>query len=209
MPPVQPLFPPTPPPPRSPHSSLWKRGRLLLLFGLVLLWSVLGGLGLAQARSGNGANSGERSNSTAGAIAQVISPAPEGLVDPVLPEFQLGQELYLENCASCHVGLPPATMPTETWRTVLTNPTHYGVQITPISEPSIYVVWNYISFYSRPLRSNEATPYRLRSSRYFRVLHPNVEFGSDRVTVRSCVACHPGAEQYDYRSLTPEWEDAP
>jgi hypothetical protein len=204
MPPLfQALFPKTLIQPRSPHFSFWKRGRLLLLFGLVLLWSVLGGLGLAQARSRN------TSHQTVGTIAQAVTPAPEGMVDPVSPEFQLGQELYLENCASCHVGLPPATMPTETWRTVLTNPTHYGVQITPISEPSIYVVWNYISFYSRPLRSNEATPYRLRSSRYFRVLHPKVEFGGDRLTVRSCVACHPGAEQYDYRSLTPEWEDAP
>jgi hypothetical protein len=162
------------------------RSSRILIIGVLLVLSVLGGTG----------------------VAQTIVPDPAGLVDIVPPEFQLGQELYLENCASCHVGLPPATMPTETWRTILTEPNHYGVQITPFTEPSIYIVWNYISRYSRPIREGEPVPYRLRSSRYFRILHPTVEFG-DRITVHSCATCHPAAEQFNYRTLTTEWEDSP
>lgn len=141
-------------------------------------------------------------------VAQSIEPAAEGLVDEVPPEFQLGQELYLETCATCHVGLPPAVMPTETWRRILTDSTHYGTEVTPLPEPSIHIAWNYVSHYSRPLQEDEPIPYRLRSSRYFKALHPKVEF-SDRVTVQSCIACHPAAEQFDYRTLTPEWENAP
>jgi mono/diheme cytochrome c family protein len=202
----KPFFP-NPRPTRSPHSLFKRRSPRLAIFCLLLLfWSVLWGVGLAQARSTLARPSlASLANQP---IAQTISPDPAGLVDVVPSEFQLGQELYLENCATCHVGLPPAAMPTETWRTILTDPNHYGVQITPFSEPSIYIVWNYISQYSRPLRDGEATPYRLRSSRYFRILHPKVEFG-DRITVRSCAGCHPGAEQFNYRSLTAEWENAP
>ncbi|PSB13395.1 cytochrome C [filamentous cyanobacterium CCP1] len=183
-----------------------RSARRVFLGIFLLLWSVLLGMGFAQARPVFATSVND--TMVKETIAQAITPDPEGLVDVVPPELQFGQELYLENCATCHVGLPPAVLPTEIWRTILTDPNHYGVQITPFSEPSIYVVWNYISLYSRPLRDNEPPPYRLRSSRYFRVLHPKVEFG-DRVTLQSCIGCHPGAEQFNYRSLTAEWEDAP
>lgn len=175
---------------------------LLLLLLLLLLWSVILGVGLAQARMPDPSQT----------IAQVpiaqVTPDPAGLVDPVAAEHQLGQELYLENCATCHVGLPPATMPTESWREILTKPYHYGAEITPLTQPSLQIEWNYVSFYSRPLREDEAVPFRLRSSRYFKVLHPKVDF-SETVTVRSCVTCHPAAAQFNYRSLTPEWESTP
>ncbi|NJR60912.1 MAG: cytochrome C [Cyanobacteria bacterium CRU_2_1] len=150
-------------------------------------------------------------------LAQAITPAERsiaqstvstGTVDVVPAEYQLGQELYLENCATCHVGIPPALMPTDSWREILTESAHYGAEITPIFEPAIQIVWNYVSLYSRPLKADESIPFRLRSSRYFKALHPRVEF-AEPVNVRSCATCHPGAEQFDYRSLAPEWEDAP
>lgn len=184
--------------PRNRHPKGRRPRSPIVLFLLLLLWSVILGIGLAHAQT----------TPTSETIAQVTNPAPEGLVDVVPDDLTLGQSLYLENCSTCHVGLPPAVMPTETWRRILTDPNHYGAEITPIPEPGIYIAWNYVSLYSRPLNENESIPFRLRSSRYFKALHPNVDF-SDRVTVRSCIACHPGAEQFDYRSLTPEWEDAP
>lgn len=175
--------------------SLRRRSPWVLLL-LLLFWSAILGWGLAQAQL------------PPSSIAQAPNPDPAGLVDEVPQELQLGQELYLENCATCHVGIPPAAMPTESWRKILTEPAHYGSQIDPLLEPAIQIAWNYVSTYSRPLKEEEAIPFRLRSSRYFRILHPKVEF-SDRVTVRSCATCHPAAEQFNYRSLTPEWENAP
>lgn len=175
-----------------------KRRSPLLLFLLLLLWSVILGIGLAQAQT----------SAPPATIAQAITPDPAGLVDRVAAEHQLGQELYLENCATCHVGLPPAVLPTESWREILTKPYHYGANITPLTQPSLQIEWNYVSFYSRPLREDEDIPFRLKSSRYFKVLHPKVDF-PEPVTVRSCVTCHPAAAQFNYRSLTPAWESAP
>lgn len=196
---------------RSDDRTRLKRRSPLGLFLLLLLWSIILGLGLAQAAtpfsspSSPSSLSGDKNATT---IAQVINPDPEGLIDPVPPELQLGQELYLENCATCHVALPPAVMPTESWREILTQPEHYGAQITPPVQPGLQIIWNYVSVYSRPLKQDEPVPFRLRSSRYFKALHPEVEF-ADRVTVRSCASCHPAAEQFNYRRLTPDWETAP
>jgi hypothetical protein len=161
-----------------------RRRSPLTLFLLLLLWSAMLGWGLAQAASSS------------------------GTVDPVAERYQLGQEFYLENCATCHVGLPPAVMPTQTWAALLQDTQHYGVQITPLVQPSLQIVWNYVSTYSRPILQNERTPYRLQQSRYFKALHPKVEF-TEPPTVNSCAACHPAAAQFNFRSLTPEWENAP
>lgn len=209
---------------RGRSSRPLKRRSPLMLFLLLLLWSAILGLGLAQA--GTSASVTRSLNSTARLPAsteiiaqtteqetdpeadQVADPDPAGLVDPIPEEHRLGQELYLENCATCHVGLPPAVMPTESWREILTKPYHYGAQITPLTQPSLQIAWNYVSLYSRPLKEGEDVPFRLRSSRYFKVLHPKVSF-PEPVTVRSCVTCHPAAAQFNYRSLTPEWENAP
>lgn len=184
------------------RSRRFTRRSPMILLLLLLFWSVLLGWGLAQAQT-------PVVQQGHGAIAQATTtPDPAGLVDVVPDNLQLGQELYLENCATCHVGLPPATMPTESWQRILTDSTHYGATITPLAEPAIYVAWNYVSLYSRPLNEDEPIPYRLRSSRYFKALHPQVEF-SEPVTVRSCITCHPAAEQFNYRRLTPAWGDAP
>jgi mono/diheme cytochrome c family protein len=194
-------------------STQWRhrsRRRPIGLFLLLLLWSIVLGLGLAQAalpRLPESVSSAVTQR-PATAIAQALDPDPDGLVDRVPPDLQLGQALYLENCATCHVALPPAVMPTESWREILTQPAHYGAEITPPVQPGLQIIWNYVSVYSRPLQQGESVPFRLRSSRYFKALHPKVEF-ADRVNVRSCAGCHPGAEQFNYRSLTPEWQAAP
>ncbi len=167
------------------------RRRPVILFFLVLCWSALLGWGLAQAQM----------------PAAIVETATE-TTDIVPARYQLGQELYLKNCATCHVALPPAVMPLQTWAQLLPDSQHYGAQLTVLTQPSLEIVWKYISTYSRPTNQGEQVPYRLRQSRYFKALHPKVEF-SQPINVQSCVACHPAAAQFNYRSLTPEWENAP
>jgi Dihaem cytochrome c len=161
-----------------------KRSPLILLL-LLLFWSVVLGLGLAQA--------------TEPAI---------GTVDPVPARYQLGQDVYLENCATCHIAIPPAVLPDETWRQILQDAQHYGQVIPPLVDPERFLVWDYLRTFSRPLAEEEATPYRITDSRYFKALHPRVELPQP-TQLSSCIACHPGAEQFNFRSLSPEWQDAP
>lgn len=172
-----------------PRRSLRRRSPLILIL-LIVLWSIVLGVilraGLAQA-----------------------TPTPAfGTVDPVPERFQLGKELYLEHCGTCHVAVPPETMPTETWRRLLQDPQHYGVQLQPLVDPPRLLVWNYLRNFSRPLREGETVPYRMEDSRYFQALHPRVELPR-RVRLDSCRTCHINVDQYDYRSLAPEWQDAP
>jgi mono/diheme cytochrome c family protein len=204
---AMPLFNPLPnhsqlPPKRS---RPFRRRSPLILFLLLFLWSIVLGWGLAQATTPPHAAS---PSIVAQANTAQANSAAIGTVDPVPQQFQSGQRFYLENCATCHLGLPPAVMPTQTWRDLLQDSQHYGTQITPLQQPALDLVWNYISTYSRPIAKNETVPYRLPRSRYFKALHPKVQF-SEPVTLQSCLACHPAARQFDYRSLTPEWENAP
>jgi Dihaem cytochrome c len=131
-----------------------------------------------------------------------------GTVDLVPRRFQLGQQLYLENCATCHIGLPPAVLPTQTWADLLQDEQHYGKQIKPLVDPERLIVWEYLRTFSRPLNEEEQTPYRMAQSRYFRALHPLVKLPS-QISMASCVSCHPGAGEYDFRRLTSEWQNAP
>jgi Dihaem cytochrome c len=172
------------------------------LLAVVVLCSLGLGWGLAQV-----------------AHAQIASPAaqpaampvpvnPTDTVDRVAPNYRLGQQFYLEHCATCHVGLPPAVMPSQTWADLLPDAQHYGVTLQPLVQPTLEIVWKYASTYSRPISKDERTPYRLAQSRYFKALHPKVEF-TGAIGVGSCAACHPAAAQFNYRSLTADWQNAP
>lgn len=128
-------------------------------------------------------------------------------VDLVPERYELGQELYLENCSSCHIAVPPAVLPTQTWQRLLQDPQHYGVQLKPLVDPPRLIVWNYLRTFSRPVAKDEKIPYRVNESRYFKALHPKVELPRP-VRIGSCVSCHPSAAEYNFRSLTPEWENS-
>lgn len=170
-----------------------KRGRSpVVLFLLILLWSLAIGWGLALATNAQ--------------PAQTASDAI-GTVDPVPQRFQLGQELYLENCSSCHIALPPAVLPIQTWQQVLQDSQHYGQQIPLLVDPPRLLVWNYLQAFSRPQGKEEETPYRVDDSRYFKALHPKVKLPRP-VQVSSCVSCHPSAAEYNFRRLTPEWQNS-
>lgn len=139
---------------------------------------------------------------------QGATPTSEvGTVDVVPAQYQLGQELYLENCSSCHIALPPAVLPTQTWKNILQDSEHYGVQLKPFVDPPRLLVWRYLSTFSRPQQKDEQTPYRVNNSRYFKALHPRVKLPRP-VGVNSCASCHLGADEYNFRRLTPEWENA-
>ena len=128
-----------------------------------------------------------------------------GTVDVVPAQFQLGQELYLENCSNCHIPIPPAVFPTQTWKNLLQDSQHYGAQLKPLVDPPRILVWRYLSTFSRAQLRDEQTPYRLSDSRYFKALHPKVQLPRP-IQVGSCVSCHPSATDFNFRSLSPEWK---
>ena len=178
-----------------------------VLLLLLLVWSICLGWGMAIALGASKLIAlGATPNPEI--IAQA-SPATTGTVDAVAARYQLGKELYLENCASCHVALPPEVLPTESWRQLLQEPDqHYGQKLPPMIGPSLLIMWDYLRTYSRPFVTEEPVPYRLSDSRFFKALHPRVDLPQP-VRPNSCVSCHPGVAQYDYRSLSAEWENSP
>lgn len=173
-----------------------RKPSVLILILLILFWCGILGWGLAQVSAGK-------------QLSQATPAASEVETTDVVPQpYQLGQKIYLESCGSCHIAIPPAVLPVETWQQLLQDPQHYGQQITLLTEPSLSLVWNYLQTFSRPQRKEERIPYRVAESRYFKALHPRVKLPQP-VSFSTCATCHPGAAQYNFRELTPEWEKAP
>lgn len=136
-------------------------------------------------------------------IAQTVAPVPPSTT------LETGKDLYLETCASCHLPIAPEVLPTETWKEIMENPQkHYGTSVPDLVRISQVVIWQYLMTMSRPLNPQEIQPTYIRNSRYFRALHPRVEF-TNEINSQNCLACHPGARQLNYQELTPEWYDAP
>jgi hypothetical protein len=157
--------------------------RLLLSLFIIITWSCGLGLTLAQ-------------------VNPNTSIPPQTTLDT-------GKSLYLENCASCHIPIPPEVLPTETWKEILEKPQqHYGTEVTTLVRISQVVIWQYVSTFSRPLRPQEPQPAYVEQSRYFKALHPRVEF-TTTINSQSCLKCHPGAQELNYQKLSPEWDNAP
>ncbi|MGG6295430.1 hypothetical protein ACQ4M4_13645 [Leptolyngbya sp. AN02str] len=137
-------------------------------------------------------------------LATATTPPPTliatGGIDPVPEQLQLGQQLYVRECATCHVAPPPAVLPLQTWANLLPNPNHYGVQITPLQGPVLQTMWNYVRYSSRSRLDNEDDIVRLNQSRFFNALHPGVDVPRP-VNITGCVSCHPGAPEFNYRPL--------
>lgn len=130
-------------------------------------------------------------------------------IDQLPPRFELGQQLYLENCSGCHIALPPQVLPSQTWRQILQDSQHYGRQLPPLVDPPRLLIWNYLQTFSRPLNlQEEQLPFRVERSRFFKAIHPRVEF-SQPISVNNCSSCHPSASEYNFRNLTSEWADSP
>ena len=195
--------------------SRHKRGRSpIVLLLLVLLWSICMGFGFAWAAELP--DRSDRSDLPFPVTADSLAPSNMiaqttgaiGTVDVVPPKHQLGQDLYLENCASCHIGVPPEVLPTATWLQLIQDSQHYGQQLQPLLDPTRLLVWNYLRSFSRPYLESETTPYRVADSRFFKALHPKIKF-STKPKLEGCITCHIGAQQYDFRSLAPQWQSDP
>ncbi len=126
-------------------------------------------------------------------------------LEPIPERFATGRETYLEYCATCHIAIPPEVMPTDTWRKILEKPqNHYGTSVNLVSLTQI-LIWNYMRSYSRPLNQDEQIPQHLDQSRYFKALHPAVPM-PEPLTLKTCIACHPSANSFDFRTLSKQWE---
>ena len=171
-----------------------------VLFLLLLVWSLCLGWGMSLAVG---------TPMPTQRIAQAATVVP-GAVDPIPERYQQGYKLYWENCSGCHIALPPQVLPTDSWRQILLEiDQHYGKKLEIIT-PIVQIMWNYLQAFSRPQilqTKEEAIPEFVRESRYFKALHPQVDLPKD-VSHQSCITCHPGVAQNDYRTLTPEWENA-
>ncbi|MDJ0532527.1 MAG: cytochrome C [Xenococcaceae cyanobacterium MO_207.B15] len=119
--------------------------------------------------------------------------------------LNVGKQLYLENCAGCHIPLPPQILPTDSWQNLLNNSrNHYGESLPKISNLTTRLMWNYLRVFSRPSLQGERTPEYVTNSRYLKALHPQIDLPKP-TTHQSCTLCHPKAAQLDYRSLSDEW----
>ena len=183
-----------------------RKRSLFTLFLLLLVWSIILGWGMAMAMDVQSkVPIAQMSRPTANSAATETM----GTVDPVISRLELGQQLYLDNCSTCHIAVPPAVLPMETWKNLLQDTQqHYGKQLPRIITPSLLLIWDYVRTYSRPQLEKETVPYRVTESRYLKALHPRVELPQP-VKLSSCVTCHLGANQYNFRELTPGWENSP
>ena len=128
-------------------------------------------------------------------LAHAIN-SPYGMVDPVDPRYDAGYSVYIEQCATCHVALPPGVLPVESWQAIVLDPAHYGVSLG-LTQFDQQLILNYLQPYSRRQIDSGAIPYRLRDSNYFQALHPKVELPTP-LNLRSCASCHINANEQDY-----------
>lgn len=175
------------------------------------IWSLVLLLSLGSSLLGWGLAAIQHSMATETLVAQAPPSVPTqeliGSVDPVPPQLQRGQQLYQQRCGTCHVALPPQVLPSQTWQGLLPETSHYGVQLPEFRNPELTYTWEYLSFFSRPMKEDgiRPIPYRVEGSPFFKVLHPAVEFPGP-VTPNSCVRCHPGVSNLNFRQLSPEWQ---
>ncbi|MBP0022142.1 MAG: cytochrome C [Cyanobacteria bacterium SBLK] len=162
-----------------------------ILLGLIVFWSLAIGFGIAVALGTN---------------RPVYSQSPEQMsflksVDPVPEGVGFARDVYVDRCGECHIALPTEILPTESWRSILQElPQHYNTTTRQIISPEIILMWNYIQLFSRTYGDSDDPPFRIDDSRYFRALHPKVNFQQIQ-TANTCTTCHDRASEFNFRSL--------
>lgn len=178
--------------------SIFLRSNLISIVVILVIsiWSISIGWGITYI-----------SHTLTGNAPMAIAASPN---NGVSTRYQAGQEFYMKTCSACHVALPPEVLPSETWKKLLENPNkHYGTSIPNLIRLGQLLMWDYLQAFSRTLSAkDEPVPFYVGQSRYFKILHPRVKF-KETVTNGSCIICHPGVENFDFRTLTPEWENSP
>ncbi len=138
---------------------------------------------------------------TAASSVEPNGPVSYGMVDPIAPHLEASYRIYLNECATCHVALPPAVLPTQTWQTLVIDPAHYGLTLTNITAFEKQLIVNYLQAYSRAHIGSGSLPFRLADSDYFHALHPQVVLPQP-LNLRTCTSCHLSAPTQNYRDLT-------
>lgn len=186
---------------RSRFRKIAPAARRLLLYGSLILWS----MGIAW----GAAIAFEPSSLAPSSLTPSQAPTQQWIADEVTDSRTIGLETYLENCATCHIPVPAEVLPTESWKNILENTNkHYGISIDPPPlSLSVRLMWDYLRFASRPLRTDEPVPQLIEQSRFFKALHPRVKL-PEEVTLKTCIVCHPSAQAFNYRKLAPEWDNA-
>jgi hypothetical protein len=173
---------------------IFKSFRLLLL----LFFSLTLTLGWGMAKAFNYQPNYQTSN-TATEIAQNTQ---NTTTNTSTDKGSIGQTKYLEKCAGCHLPMPAEVLPTETWKQIIEkNEKHYGTSLPDMDRLSTTLIWSYLSTFSRPLLPNEALPYLVEDSRYFKALHPQVSL-PEATTSQTCLVCHPNGAQLDYLTVS-------
>jgi Dihaem cytochrome c len=99
-------------------------------------------------------------------------------------------------------------LPTETWRQILERPQkHYGKELPKMISVTTLLIWDYLQTFSRPLAPEEFKPVYIEQSRYFKALHPQVDL-PENISHRTCIECHTQANNFDFQTLDPKWENA-
>ncbi|HEY9647780.1 MAG TPA: hypothetical protein V6C88_15500, partial [Chroococcidiopsis sp.] len=126
------------------HIRFRKRRSPLMVLLLVGALSVTLGLGWANATEPPGISTGE----------------------PMSERSALGRQFYIESCGGCHIAVPPQVLPTQTWQSLIQDSRHYGVEITPLLNPTLPVVWSYLQEFSRTYAEGQRIPFLIDNSRY-------------------------------------------
>lgn len=138
-----------------------------------------------------------------------VDPNKPLFVDIVPTRYEPGFQAYLETCASCHIAIPPEVLPIESWQEILRKPdNHFGTSIPNFNRFTQLLIWDYVSTFSRPSPPDSPRILYVEKSRYFKVLHPRVTLPPN-MSSKTCVTCHPNVANANFRTLTPEWNDAP
>ena len=77
-------------------------------------------------------------------LAKAVESSPYGMVDPIDERHAVNYATYVEQCSTCHVALPAAVLPMDTWQTLITDPAHYGVTLTNITRFDQQLMLNYL-----------------------------------------------------------------
>ena len=119
----------------------------------------------------------------------------------------IGTDIYLQNCASCHIPIPAEVLPTESWQDILNNTqNHYGTALPTSVKVNARLLWAYLRTSSRPANPGETLPQYVTNARYLKALHPQVDLPKP-TTHQTCQLCHPSAAKLDYRTLSPDFSD--
>ena len=125
----------------------------------------------------------------------------ENTMDPVPERYQTGLSLYLENCSTCHIPIPPQVLPTQTWQRILEKPqSHYGSSLPPMISSFQMMMWDYLRTFSRPSLIDESSVFYIQDSRYFKALHPQVELPLS-ISSQTCLTCHSQARNFNYHTI--------